>query len=336
MSGDEVVDRLRQYTTSVNNNNNFSNNNNNNNKRKRPIKRYRKRPRVVADDVIGYYMDQKRRYYSSIRNNNNNSNKEPRKLSLGYSSSSSNNNNLNDWTPTEEHNKKGVDSNPFQKFKKQDTNISNNKSSSNNKSTFVKKQSNVNPFQSTNNVLNEEENVIDKEEKLWKPAQQSVKPKNSHKKNKKHRNKAEEVEKRIPENIKRIVKDSGSRIINRVLHTTTKRQGFGSNGQLGLGDKLRTMFYGSVYPAFAPEHVTAHLVAQWVNVLAITFAWLALGGMYSTASIGGGRSFDNGYNDDDQDDDEVWQDLIPDSRQVADILREVASAADRWGLHDEL
>ncbi len=138
---------------------------------------------------------------------------------------------------------------------------------------------------------------------------------------------AKEMERRIPESIKSIIRDSGSRIIGKVM-----RNG-GATSYKSLGGRaanmLRTAFYGSVYPAFAPDHVTAHLVAQWVNVIAITFAWVALGGLYaSTGSTGRHGELAS-------EEDEVWQEFLPDSQQVAYVLREVAAAAEKWH-HDEL
>ena len=90
---------------------------------------------------------------------------------------------------------------------------------------------------------------------------------------------------------------------------------------------MRTVFYGSVYPAFAPDHVTAHLVAQWVNIVAITVAWIALGGIYSTSSAAAasGRSGqlaqEEGEDEEEEEEEEeedrqVWQDFLPDSQQV--------------------
>ncbi len=96
-----------------------------------------------------------------------------------------------------------------------------------------------------------------------------------------------------------------------------------SAGFRGATAMMRTVFYGSVYPAFAPDHVTAHLVAQWVNIFAITAAWIALGGIYATssASAASGRSGElaqeeEGEEEDEEEERQVWMDLLPDSEQV--------------------
>ncbi len=94
-----------------------------------------------------------------------------------------------------------------------------------------------------------------------------------------------------------------------------------SAGFRGATAMMRTVFYGSVYPAFAPDHVTAHLVAQWVNIFAITAAWIALGGIYATssASAASGRSGElaqEGEEEEEEEERQVWMDLLPDSEQV--------------------
>lgn len=87
---------------------------------------------------------------------------------------------------------------------------------------------------------------------------------------------------------------------------------FGSNllSRFSSGNEL----VGSLSPAFAPDHVTAHLVAQWVNVVAITFAWIGLGSLFATSSAVSGRNAKT----------EIWQELIPSNSEISDILKKIA------------
>ena len=124
---------------------------------------------------------------------------------------------------------------------------------------------------------------------------------------KKKMNSAEDVvDQLIPKKVKKV----GRKVLRDV---------FGSEADF----MSRQGFQRSFVAAFAPEHVTGHLVAQWVNIFAISVAWIGLGAMYKT-TLATGRSAE-----------QPWERFIPDSSQVASMLRNVADVADQWH-HDEL
>lgn len=91
-----------------------------------------------------------------------------------------------------------------------------------------------------------------------------------------------------------------------------------------MGRPMERTFTKSLNSVFATDHVTTHVIAQWVNVIAITGVWLALGAMFRNSGTNG-RSFE---------DEAPWEQLLPNNGQVARALREFANVADRW--HDEL
>ena len=143
----------------------------------------------------------------------------------------------------------------------------------------------------------------------------------------------EKVEKLIPNSVKDMIKTSGKKIVRSFLEPER------DDPSNSIAERwLRTTFLANIYPAFAPEHVTVHLVAQWVNVMAITFAWIFVGAMFSTttAAQSGRQASGTGLASEAPAwTEQPWSALVPDSSQVAFVLRELAGAADRWS-HDEL
>ena len=154
----------------------------------------------------------------------------------------------------------------------------------------------------------------------------------------------------IPDSVKRVIKDSGKNLLSSVIQQTGNRKQQLASG----GSRFRNMLMANVYPSFAPDVVTGHLVAQWVNTIAVSFIWIFLGSMYAnTVVTTTGRSGDGvlaeeeegefGYEADEEEleeDEELgpglqpWEMLIPSKEKVAFVLRELATAAENW--HDEL
>lgn len=157
------------------------------------------------------------------------------------------------------------------------------------------------------------------------------------------------VEQFIPSSVQNIIKDSGKRLLRTVLanNLPQKKKSGGQRRQQSLGASWRTIVSSNIYPNFAPQVVTGHLVAQWVNTVAITFAWIGVGSMYLANSVSTGRSGDGvlaneddeEFEDDQEDEEEEGGDLlemlVPSRDKVAFVLRELATAAETWG-HDEL
>ena len=82
------------------------------------------------------------------------------------------------------------------------------------------------------------------------------------------------------------------------------------------------------------KYIVNNMVAGWVNAIAGTFAWMALGAMVSYAGVGG-RGFDgSSRSEDDEDTPRPWEDFGPDAETVSLIFQGMADVAARW--HDEL
>ena len=148
------------------------------------------------------------------------------------------------------------------------------------------------------------------------------------------------VQRVIPNTIKKIFKNSGKKLLGLVLPESGGLSSF-LNRQ-GNNDLRTTQMLGDISPAFAPTHVTVHLVAQWINTLAISFAWVGIGTMFAQPSAVTGRSMD-GINNSSSDEEEgegrkeeLWESLMPDHETVAELFREIADTAANWNNHDEL
>ena len=131
---------------------------------------------------------------------------------------------------------------------------------------------------------------------------------------------SDNLERFIPSSIKTIIADGGKKIVKTMLRPTQQTLAYNKKK---ISNPYRT-YISTFAPVFAPTGVTTFLTQQWFSITAVTTAWIFAGSIYT--ALGGtdtGRSAP-----------EPWESLIPDSKTVVKILREVADATDRY--HDEL
>jgi len=190
-----------------------------------------------------------------------------------------------------------------------------------------------NPFTKSNS---QKEKVLVRDGKLEEEeaeaaAEDPKRPRQRRKKaGKGHRRKGQKGKMRIPAALRAALEEARISIVEKWTESQNRRQAAAAQA----GGLMRTLFTRNILPTFAPESVSVQIVAQWVNVLAITAAWMTLGGMYSAGGSGKSTSRSGSLAGHKEENPEFWQALLPDSQQVAHVFQTLAAAAETW--HDEL
>lgn len=129
---------------------------------------------------------------------------------------------------------------------------------------------------------------------------------------------------KIPKSITNMIKKSGRKVLDSVLRQQSPFRTKQANDDASSNQGMFRTIMTSMSKAFSPDHVSLHIIANWVNVLAISVIWVGLGSMFAS-TVATGREYNPPF----------WDEFLPDKEEVALAFREIAEVAETWG-HDEL